>query len=625
MTIEELKRPERLDEDRIEALKALFPEAFLDGRFNAQTLKELLESPAESPVEGGEFYGLTWPGKKQARKVAAMPSRLTLKQLEVVGHKDSPNLMVLGDNLEVIRILQKAYNKSVKLIYIDPPYNTGSDFIYRDDYSIDLNEYLEETGQADAAGRLVTNLRSDGRFHSRWLSMMYARLFAARELLREDGTILVSINDVEFANLKLIMDEIFGEENFITSFIWNNEGNIDQQSKIKVNHEFIMMYSFDAENLKRPAAIDPNIEETSKIFNDAIENTIIKNGPANPPSRITIPAGFPTDFKEGTIKAKQAGYPLIYSDVTVKDYKVTSEFEIESGWSSKNLLSLFINNQFSDIQDSEGKVTTFYLRQTGAIYMRKVRSENQGHVLSVLRNFGTSKQSSNLLKEWGLNFSFPKPIYLIQYLCQVLTSKDSGDIIMDFFAGSGTTAHAVIKQNKSDGGNRQFICVQIPDAYSFEDEEGVLSDITVKRIRLSIEKDGKPEDGFRTFRTAPSNIRKWNHREVDLQNLGNTLFTTVLNENYKTYDVLTELMLLEGFPLDSRVEQSPEFDDVVHVVTHPERSYRLLVCLSTDTLSDTTVEEAAKFPKDTFVCLESSLNDQLKLRLADAVENVKTL
>lgn len=625
MTIEELKRPERLDEDRVVALKALFPEAFLDGQFDVQTLKELLESPSKPPIEGGEFYGLNWPGKRQARKLAAVSSSNTLKQLQVVGNSDGSNLLILGDNLEAIRIIKKAYLKSIKLIYIDPPYNTGKDFIYRDDYSTGVEEYLIETNQADSSGKLVSNPKSDGRFHSRWLSMMYARLLAAKELLRDDGTILVSINDIEFANLKLLMDEVFGEENFITSFIWNNDGNIDQQSKIKVNHEYIIMYSFDSENLKKPRVIDPNIEETSKIFNDAIENTIIKNGPANPPSRIKVPVGFPADFAEGLIRATSSGFPIIHTDVTVKDHCVQNEFEIESGWSSRNLVNLFINNQFSEILDAEGKVTTFYIRSTGAIYMRKSRSEDQGHVLSVLRNLGTSKQSSNLLKEWGLNFSFPKPIYLIQYLCNIFTDKNSNDIVMDFFAGSGTTAHAIIRQNKIDGGNRRFLCVQISDNYTYEQSSGKLSDITFQRIKKSIEKDGRVGDSFRVYGTSPSNIKKWNPQRMNLGDLGGSLFDSQLIDDYRPSDVITEILLLEGFPLDSRVEQSPDFDDVVHVVTHPERSYRLLVCLSTDPLMDGTVEAARQYPKDTFVCLESSLNDQLKVRLADAVENVKTL
>lgn len=226
-----------------------------------------------------------------------------------------------------------------------------------------------------------------------------------------------------------------------------------------------------------------------------------------------------------------------------------------------------------------------------------------------------------------------KPTRLLQRILHLVTDPNANDVVMDFFSGTGSTGHAVLKQNHEDGGNRKFILVQLPVPLDKpESKLKTIADVTMERIRNygeRLKQEGTQADvGFRLFRTARSTLTKWQtQRAQSLAELNTLNFTGsgALIPGYKTQDVITELMLLEGFPLDSRVQQAPEFDDVVYVVTHPERSYRLLVCLSTDPLSDATAEEAAKYPKDTFVCLEASLTDQLKVRLADAVENVKTL
>lgn len=256
----------------------------------------------------------------------------------------------------------------------------------------------------------------------------------------------------------MLLSEIFSEEHFAATFIWNNEGNIDNQSKIKGNHEFIHCYARNLDKLERPKVIDPNIEETSKLFRSEIENSITKNGPANPPSKILLPAGFPTSFQKGEIKKQTGRYPYLHARVTVSDYKTRNDTTIESGWSSKNLLLLFIKNGFQPIRDSEGKETRFALTDTGAIYGYKHRSEDQGHVLTVIRNVGTTKQNSSMLEKMGISFDWPKPVMLIQYLCQIFSNEK--DIILDSFAGSGTTAHAVLNLNKEDSGNRRFILIQ---------------------------------------------------------------------------------------------------------------------------------------------------------------------
>ena len=294
-------------EERLAQLKALVPEAFADGQINWSTLREALGEHLEEEREEAEHFGLFWPGKRAARRLAAMPSRGTLVPAPTKGVSEdaTKNFFIEGNNLEVLKLLQKAYVGRIKLIYIDPPYNTGTDVVYNDDFTDPLGDYLRQTGQADEEGKpLTTNTRADGRFHSNWLSMMYPRLRLGRQLLRDDGVLIVSCNDIEQAHLKTMLTELFGEENFIATFIWNNEGNIDNQSKIKCNHEYLHVYGRSADVLARPTVIDPNIEETSKLYRDEIENSITKNGPANPPSRVRLPMGFPATFDKGRLGQK---------------------------------------------------------------------------------------------------------------------------------------------------------------------------------------------------------------------------------------------------------------------------------------------------------------------------------
>jgi len=273
----------------IVCLKALFPEAFTEEKVDFEVLRQLLGGAVD---EREEKYGLNWHGKRRARQLALTPSTGTLRPCpkDSVDWDTTRNLMIEGDNLEVLKLLQKSYAAKVKLIYIDPPYNTGNDFIYPDNFQDNIKNYLELTGQLDGNGhKVASNTEASGRFHTDWLNMMYPRLKLARNLLREDGALLVSINDVELPHLIEICREIFGEENHLATFVWHNEGNIDNQSRIKVNHEYVVMITKNQEKFGSPPVIDPNIPQTSKLFRDYIENTIVKNGPANPVSDIELP------------------------------------------------------------------------------------------------------------------------------------------------------------------------------------------------------------------------------------------------------------------------------------------------------------------------------------------------
>jgi adenine-specific DNA-methyltransferase len=448
---------------RAQRLAELFPEAVSDGKLDLEALRAALGDVVD---DGPERFGLGWPGKREAIRVAQTPSEGTLVPMPAasIDGETTRNVAIEGDNLEVLKLLQRSYHRTVKLIYIDPPYNTGKDFIYHDDFRDPLDEYLRYSRQVDEGGvRLRANAERSGRYHSAWLSMMWPRLHLARSLLRDDGVIVVSIDDTEAPRLRMLLDDVFGEENFVCQFVWNNEGNVDNQSKVKGVHEYLVCYARELDEVADPTVIDPNIEESSKLFNDRIENSITKNGPANPPSVVELPAGFPCSFECGSIEPRDDVWPHVLDPVRVEGSALAAPARFESGWSSRNLLDLFIRNELSPIFDARGQRTWFALTESGAIYQYKDRSADQGHVVSVVRNVGTTKQTSNVLARWGLRFSYPKPTLLIQYMIGVFTRPAEGDLVMDLFAGSGTTGHATLAQNAEDGGDRRFLLVQLPE------------------------------------------------------------------------------------------------------------------------------------------------------------------
>lgn len=294
--------------ENIEQLKKIFPEAFGEGGINFETLRQLL-GDISVVDEGGEKYGLSWHGKKKARQIALTPSTGTLlpSPEESVDWDSTKNLFIDGDNLEVLKLLQKSYAGKIKMIYIDPPYNTGKEFIYPDKFQENLDTYLKYTGQIDDDGmKFSTNTETSGRKHASWLGMIYPRLKVARSLLKDNGIIFISIGDDEVHNLRKVCDEIFGEENFCAQFVWNTEGNTDNQYAIKVNHEYIVSY-YKNINFSESAigkVIDPNTPTESNLWKGYADNNINKNNPENPPSIVELPLGFPSSEESLFYKAK---------------------------------------------------------------------------------------------------------------------------------------------------------------------------------------------------------------------------------------------------------------------------------------------------------------------------------
>lgn len=345
------------------------------------------------------------------------------------GDVSSGNMLIQGDNLEALKSLLPYYRGRVRCIYIDPPYNTRSAFEHYHD-----------------------NLE-----HSQWLAMIWPRLVLLGELLADDGVFMMSLNNDEVHYAKVICDEIFGRKSFVSDLIWNYEGNTDNQANIINYHEHILVYS-PAGDVPTPNVFDPNVDESSKLFLPEIRNTIVKNGPKNPISDIVLPAGFPCAFDAGPLGKRGSIWPEFDSLPKAKNGKLIASVTARSGWSSKKICESFIRSGFAPVLDSKGQLTRFELTKSGAIEAVKVREQQKGHFLSVLRGHGTTNQMRLLLESIGIKFTFPKPVGLISYLIRAF-SKGS-DIVLDSFAGSGTTGHAVLEANALDGGERRFLLIE---------------------------------------------------------------------------------------------------------------------------------------------------------------------
>lgn len=421
------------------------------------------------------------------------------------GESISENKIIKGDNLEALKALLPLYEEKVKCIYIDPPYNTGNEgWKYNDNVGDKrIRKWLGET---------VGKEGDDLTRHDKWLCMMYPRLKLLHKLLSEDGLIFISIDDNEYQNLKFICDEIFGRGNFITNFTWRTDGNFDNQAKIKINHEYILCYSKNSALFEYPKVVDPNISQGSKLFKEEIRNTVVKNGPKNPISEITLPIGFPCDTENGVIKARTDSWPHYEIDAIITDFKLQNEVCVKSGWSSKGILVEFIQNQFKPVKDSKGQDTTFVISKTGAIENIKSRAE-ASHVVSSLFNMGSTQNMSSELKKIGVDFDYPKSLTLIQYLISIVNGENF--IVLDSFAGSGTTAHAVLNLNKKDNKNRKFIIIEMMD---------YVETISAERIKKVIKGYGETEGVGGSF---------------NFYNLGKSLFNEDgnLNETVSVVDI----------------------------------------------------------------------------------------
>ena len=602
-----------LTQDNVARISELFPDCVTEAKSEDGRLKlavdfdQLRQELSESIVEGPrERYHLNWPGKREALLTANAPIAKTLRPCrdESVDFDTTKNLFIEGDNLEALKLLQETYLGKVKMIYIDPPYNTGKNFIYEDDFAENAEEFLKKSNQKDEQGnRLVANTEANGRFHSDWLSMMYSRLKLAKNLLSDDGIIFISINHKEISNLRKISDEIFGEDNMLCLFAWRTDGNFDNQAKFKYCHEYVLTYAKQETFFPHPHVVDPGTPPSSKIYRPEIRNTIVKNGPKNPPSEVTLPAGFPTAFEEGSLSKRSSAWPHILNDVSVANHKLSESMKVYSGWSSKDLLEEFIKNKCQEVLDAKGQVTVFEITLTGAIEAVKVRGE-PSHVISMLTGFGGPQKATADLLEIGVPFDdYPKPVGLIKYLSSMVRSTDF--VAIDFFSGSATTAHAILQLNSEDGGNRKFIMIQIPEpcdenTVAFKAGYKTIAEIGKGRIRQAGEKilegechEGWDRDiGFRVFKTDSSNMADVYYTPDAIKQGQMKFYTENIKPDRTPEDLLFQVLLDWGVDLSLPIRKEAMQGKNVFFVNQPP--YDLIACFDTN-VSEELVKELAKF------------------------------
>ncbi len=488
------------------------PDLISENQLNVPKLQELLGQDRIAPQE---HYELTWAGKAAARREIQKTSSHTLRPMGK--GVAAQHMLIEGENLEVLRILQKSYYGKVKMIYIDPPYNTGNDsFIYPDDYSETLDEYLKRTGEKNSAGYLnkqsawKKNINESGQYHSVWLSMIYPRLYLARNLLSGHGVIFISIDDHEASNLKAICDEVFGSENFIAQLIWNKQHS-QQQGLFKRYHEYVLLY---AKNL----SLHKNISGGEGLIDAGALKKISK---ANPASEFKFPRGVrfeaEDDYELTGTYGDSEKVSVIKGSLKARGGVTAHSVTLAAGWTQKQQMKDYFDGL--DVVDSKGqKVIEFYFNSAGKLKCLKERSKITPPTL--LPEYGmVSEQTAEVAELLGGNyFDSPKPRRMVMDFANWFTKGN--DIILDFFAGSGTTAHAVMALNLEDGGQRQSISVQLPeiiapDTEAYKAGYRTIADITRARIDKVIAKlkaehpEQTAELACAHFVLAPSNFKQW--------------------------------------------------------------------------------------------------------------------
>jgi adenine-specific DNA-methyltransferase len=542
----------------IEQLKTLFPEAFTEGKVDFDVLRQLLGGAVD---EQDEKYGLNWHGKRRARQLALTPSTGTLRPcpLDSVDWDTTQNLMIEGDNLEVLKLMQKSYAGKVKLIYIDPPYNTGNDFIYPDNFQDNIKNYLELTGQVDSNGnKISSNTEASGRFHTDWLNMMYPRLKLARNLLRGNGSIFISIDDNEIDDLRKLCDEIFGPENFIATVIWQKVFSPKNTAAyFSEDHDYIVVYARQ-KDIWEPQLL-PRSEETVARYSNPDND---QRGP----------------WMSGAIQARN-----YYSK---GQYEVTSpagkKFSNPKGtywrFSFERFQELDKDNRiwWGEAGDGVPRLKRFISEvKEGVVPQTLWKYEDVGHTQEAkeeLLKYVDFENTENILNS-------VKPTRLLRNVIRIGTSPNSDDLVLDFFAGSGPTGHAVFAQNAEDGGKRRFILVQLPEPLPKPEKiAATIADLAKSRIRnvakslakdaagrLKLEHAGEADLGFRVFKLADSNIRAW---EPDRENIAATLeeHADHLKTNRTEEDILFELLLKRGIDLCTPIEQRTITGKTVHSI-----------------------------------------------------------
>lgn len=520
-------------------LAELVPEAIADGKVDVEKLKELLDGDA---ADSSERFGLFWPGKKRALRAAQEPTTATLKP-DFENSKDwdtTKNVFIEGDNLEVLKILQKHYHAKIKMIYIDPPYNTGKDFVYPDNYKEGLDTYLEWTRQVNEEGKkLSTNADTDGRYHSNWLNMMYPRLKLARNLLTEDGVIFVSIDDTEVALLRRLLDEVFGEGNFLGQFVWvtkNAARGVPPRTMLMSNHEYVIAYARRADEVKFKG-----LERDAGDFGN----------PDNDPRGL---------WRSESMKATGAQNNYF----TIVDPKTGRTFHANWAFSEPSVKRMIEDGLviFPDNDSGTPRQKKFigsYLNDRKAFVTSLGWHSTENATKALMSLFDGKKV-----------FDFPKPLDLLTFFVEQATIDD---LVLDFFAGSGSLAHATMLQNAKDGGSRRYIQVQLPEPTpggSAARNSGfrTIADLARERIRRAgsalakedaslLEAPSNIDVGFRAYKLADTSFSKWKQSsDVDLNQLEQHLLDlrdSSSSDDASDDDLLSEILLKQGYSLTEQI------------------------------------------------------------------------
>ena len=612
-----------LTDKNIEQIAKLFPNVITEIRDKEDNVKKAVDFDLFKQIlskdlveDDDERYRLDWPGKKASILKANRPITKTLRPCreESLNFDTTENLYLEGDNFEILKILQESYLGKIKMIYIDPPYNTGSDFIYKDDFKQTRSDYEKELGTEDEeGGRLFKNTDVNGRFHSDWLSMMYERLIIARDLLKDDGVIFISIDDGEQANLKKICDEIFGENNFVTQLVWEKKkkGTFLSNTITSIK-EYIFVYAKNKILFKGLIGQINHSQETYPCIN-ASNKRQIRN----------IPAGIKSKFREkdyflskGSTISVTTMNLLLHSDLVIKEGILAEELVIEGNWRYRQ-----------DLMTEYALRDELYITQD--LYLRRIVNDPREKTLKdLLPRVGDDEESShktidinNLFADgWGSNedgaeelrqllenqsiMDFPKPRKLIEKLC--ISIRDENAIVLDFFSGSATTAHAVLHLNNEDGGNRKFIMVQLPEETDEKSEAykagfKTISDVGKERIRRAgkkiiteiKEKNGKEAEkldiGFRVYKTDTTNMKNVFYHPEEYKQYELPGMESNIKEDRTPEDLLTQVMLDLGLTLDLPMEEKEIKGNKVFIV----QTNALVACFDKN-INFEIVDEIAK-------------------------------
>ncbi|HEV8084585.1 MAG TPA: site-specific DNA-methyltransferase [Chitinophagaceae bacterium] len=612
------------NKERLEKLKNLFPDLFTnEGKLNIDELKKVIDPKSVSETERYEFR---WFGKSEAKRSAFTPSNATLfyDEKRSVNPTENENIIIEGENLEVLKLLSNSYRDQVKCIYIDPPYNTGKDFVYSDNYTEEKKPYWEQTGVTENGLKIDTNNETDGRFHSNWLNMMYSRLLIARAILKPEGVIFISIDDNEVHHLRKLCDEVFGEENLIGVFAWKNKYGAGAKTRgfIEV-HEYILCYS------KNPL-VDIEAELTAEQIGEYKKKD----------EKFPIRGGYVTQplMTKSLDDRANLQYSIVHNGITIKPRK-------QWVWEEKRLLEAIKNDE---IVIKEKKNGTYSVR--AKVYLKDENGVlRKGKPITILNGPFNQEGTEEVEELLGEDiFSFPKPKQLLKYLFSFIINNfdDKSGLYLDFFSGSGTSGQAIQELNIKDGGNRKYILIQMPEATDEKSETfkagyKKISDITIDRNKKVVEKiieekkkekpdlftNGHKEDaikglGFKVFKLVKSNFPRveWapDTEKTEAENV-ETLKQYIRDKEaqlvtaFNRDELMTEILMKNGFTLNYKTEKQKQFkkNDIFLATDGVKET---LICLDT-AIDIETVEHCKKHTDKKFICLERALDTTRKYNL----------